>query len=557
MAQHGRHYSSAHARRTTRKVSDATIGTHVDRAGGARAATQSKSVSYQNARIGARASESQLDTFMPTATSGEDISNYRRRSQQRRYIESIQRKARLRRIATVIIAILVVAGVAVGAGWLAFRGLLGSQMALKDSNALEALSAPKSDEVVYTLVTAELGETAVPLAQEGPDMILLVADDRENGVIAFSSIPPSLKVTVDNDTRRLADMADNGDASLISAVESYTKLDIHHYIKVPAGGISGIVDAMGDLELTFDQVIDDPKAGDVYYPIGTYTVNGPGVLTYLRATNLHMGKTDQMKNHATFARTLLARMVHSERGFTAELEAADEFFQTDLSLSELEDFAKRADERGVENIACDMVPGYFTMSSDVVGDNAELFVSKSPEFAEYLETVLAKGQESDGQQDAVQTADPASFTVEIRNGTDIMGAGKTTAEALDAAGFRIADVGNAEQQVYDETLVIYHTSNTPKAKVEPVYDDEGNIVENGYGDSGNDAGAGEAVQEQPQEGSGQADADKLASERELGEARANTVIQQLGIGRVVEGDMYYAFDADVLLIIGYDYKPVV
>lgn len=558
MAQHGKHYSSARSRRTSRKVSNATIGTHVAHgASGARAASQPKSVSYSNARISERASESQLDTFMPTATSGEDLASYRRRSQQRRYIESMQRKARIRRILTVVLALVVVAGVALGAGWLAFRGVLGSQMALRDSNALEALSAPKEDEVVYTLVTAELGAVAAPLEQEGPDMILLVAEDRAAGVCSIISIPASLKVAVDNDTRRLSDMAQNGDASLISAVESYTKLDIHHFLKLEEGDIAGIVDAFGDIELTFDQVIDDQKAGDVYYPIGTFVVNGQGALTYLRANNLHMGKNDQMINQANFAKTLIRRMVGSERGFTAELETIDEYFQTDLSLSALEDFAKWIGDIGVERISCAMVPGYYTITSDVVGTNDELFVSKSPEFAEFMETILASDETDGDTAAATQAADPTSFTVEIRNGTDIVGAGKTTAEALAALGFRIADVGNAEQQVYDETLVIYHTSNTPKPKSEPVLDENGEVIDTGEGESAYGEAVEDAGQEQQQSSSTMTPEEKLAAEREVGQSRAQAVIDALGIGRVVEGDMYYAFDADVLLMIGYDYKPVV
>ncbi|MBR0406100.1 MAG: LCP family protein [Eggerthellaceae bacterium] len=558
MAKHGKHYSSARSRKTSRKVSDATIGTHVAHgASGARAASQPKSVSYSNARISERASESHLDTFMPTATSGEDMASYRRRSQQRRYIESMQRKARIRRILTVVLALVVVAGVALGAGWLAFRGVLGSQMALHDSNALEALSTPAEDETVYTLVTAELGAVAAPLEQEGPDMILLVAEDRTANVCAIISIPASLKVTVDNDTRRLADMAQGGDASLISAIESYTKLDIHHLIKLDEGDIAGIVDAFGDVELNFDQVIDDQNAGDVYYPIGTYVVNGQGALTYLRANNLHMGKNDQMINQANFAKTLLGRMVGSERGFTAELETIDEYFQTDLSLSALEDFAKWIGEIGVESVSCSVVPGYYTVTSDVVGTSDELFVSKSPEFAEFMETILVSS-ETDGNAPAtIQAADPTSFTVEIRNGTDIMGAGKTTAEALAALGFRIADVGNAEQQVYDETLVIFHTSNTPAPAPEPVLDENGEVIDTGEGESANENAAGDAVQGQQQASGAATPEEKLAAEREVGQSRAQAVIDALGIGRVVEGDMYYSFDADVLLIIGYDYKPVV
>ena len=569
MARHGGHFSSSRSRKTSRKVENATIGTHVERQGGApRSAAQRKPASYSNARVASRASESHLDTLMPTATSGEDAASYRRRSQQRRYVESLQRKARIRRIVTALLAVLVVAAVALGAGWLAFRGVLGSQMMLRDSNAAEALSAPKSDETVYTLVTAELGEVAEPLAKAGPDMILLVVENRESGKLAILNIPSSLKVTVDNDTRRLADMAADGDASLISAVESYTKLDIHHFVKVPEGGMAGIVDALGGIDVTFEQEIDDPHAGDVYYPVGTYTVNGPGAVTYLRANNIKMGETDQMKNQAAFAKAILARLVTSERGFTTELEAIDEFFQTDLSLGNLEDFARWVNEIGVENVRTDIVPGYFTTSSDIVGENSTMFVSKSAEFAEFIEGL--GGSSGDGSQEAAtQVADPTTFNIEVRNGTDIAGAGKTTAEALANQGFRITDVGNAEQQVYDETLVIYRTSNTPKPekKQEVALDEEGNPIEGAAdGAEGAEGAMTEQTGEEAGEGTGQAASaasqqmskeEALAAERETGVSRANAVINALGIGRAVEGDMYYSFDADVLLIIGYDYKPVV
>ncbi len=567
MAQHSANRPRARSRKTAKKVTDATIGTHVDRASvAARGASQSRQATYKAARYGARASQSQVDTFMPTATSGEDQAAYRRRSQQRRYVESLQRRARLKRIGVFLVAALVVVAVAIGAGTLAFRGSIGSQMALRNSDAASALSAAKADEPSYTLVAVELGAVAEPLEQAGPDMIVLAKEDRAGGKLALMNIPAALKVTVDNDTRRLGDMALAGDASLISAVESYAKIDVNHYIKVEESGIAGIVDALGGLDVTFNQIIDDPKAGDVYYPLGTYTLNGPGALTYLRASNLKMGKTDQAQNQADFLKLLLMRLVSSERGFAADVEAIDEFFQTDLSLGDFEDFARWVGEIGEANVTSTVVPGYFTVSSDIVGDNGELFVSKAADF----ETV-AGGASSDGEQSEqapTVAADPKSFTVEIVNGTDIVGAAKTTAEALDAQGFRIADVGNAEQQVYDETLVIYKTRNTPAKATEPaepVYDEEGNIIEGGdaqqtdaaqlAGDLGTEDDGAQAS-EKSQKAAQKAQEEADATERKLGEERAAAVIEALGMGRTVEGDMYYSFNADVLLIIGYDYKPV-
>ena len=99
----------------------------------------------------------------------------------------------------------------------------------------------------------------------------------------------------------------------------------------------------------------------------------------------------------------------------------------------------------------------------------------------------------------METVDPGSFTIEIRNGANITGAATTTANALTSKGFKIEGTGNADQQVYEQTLVIYD----------------------------NDKGA----------------------------EQAQTVIDALGVGRAVKGRGYYDYDTDVLLILGGDYKP--
>ena len=65
-------------------------------------------------------------------------------------------------------------------------------------------------------------------------------------------------------------------------------------------------------------------------------------------------------------------------------------------------------------------------------------------------------------------------------------------------GFNVGEVGNAEQQVYSETLVVY---------------------------------------------------------KDNGIQQAQAVIDAIGIGRAVYASYYYEFEADVLVIIGSDYMP--
>ena len=99
----------------------------------------------------------------------------------------------------------------------------------------------------------------------------------------------------------------------------------------------------------------------------------------------------------------------------------------------------------------------------------------------------------------IETVDPASFTIEVRNGASITGAATATTEKLAKLGFKVEKSGNADHQIYEQTLVIYDKDN--------------------------------------------------------GLERAQTVINALGVGRAVKGQGYYEYDTDVLVILGGDYKP--
>ena len=95
---------------------------------------------------------------------------------------------------------------------------------------------------------------------------------------------------------------------------------------------------------------------------------------------------------------------------------------------------------------------------------------------------------------------PDSFTIEIQNGASVVGAAAATEVLLKDKGFVVEKIGNAEQPVYTETLVI--------------------------------------------------------AKGDLGDLRAQKVIEALGMGRIVTTPEYYTFDTDVLLILGSDYRPI-
>ncbi len=67
----------------------------------------------------------------------------------------------------------------------------------------------------------------------------------------------------------------------------------------------------------------------------------------------------------------------------------------------------------------------------------------------------------------VEAVVPSTVTVTVRNGAGISGVAAAAADILKRAGFNVTEVGNANQFVYDRTLVVYRDAET-KAKASAV-----------------------------------------------------------------------------------------
>jgi len=463
MPNRRRTYTTQHAKRTSRRVNESTIGTHVQR----------------------------------RQQPGRDPRN------RNRYAQAVLRRARIKRIATIAVIAVIVVGVAVAAGLFVFRNVVGGEMALKNSNAPEALVSVKSGEPSYLLMTAELGAAAAPLDNEGPDVILLARLDPQAKKLALVNVPVGLQVTVDNKSEGISSIAQKGDAELISALSTFMKIDISHFLKVTSeDDLARLIDALGGVSLNVTQTIDDPHAGSVYIPAGEQRLNGKSALVFLRADNLEFGAQDRLVNQLKFAAQLLSDIFSTKGAFAARLDSIDTFFQTDYALGDLESINSWFGGTGAGDIGTAVLPGDYAVVTNAVGVDEGRYVSSSSEVAKLVDDLEAgKSMDVDDARQG-ERAEPSSFTVSVQNGTSIEGAAATMASVLKSAGFKVGDVGNAEQPIYEETLVVYKGSDSQ------------------------------------------------------GASRARAVIDTIGVGRAVEGESYYTFDSDVLLVVGADNKPV-
>lgn len=501
MAERRKPKATRYTGHVSRDVHNVTLGTHVQRS--TPHVRRSVSNARQAAKQTARAASSQARIEPQVADGAITVGRRGRHGAGRGGLGAIQKKHRSRRLAVGAVAVVIVVAIAALAGFMAFRSVVGSQMALRDSDAPSALVSVKSDEPYYALIAVELGAVAQPLEHDGPDVLFLARVDRVNHTLALINIPAGLQVATDSGYRRIGSTATKGDAALITAVANLAKVDISHYVKVEKGGLEGIVDALGGIEVSIDQVIDDPHAGDVYLPTGTYTLNGASALTYLRAENLKQGVTDQLDHQVKFAALLFEKVFASEGVFATRLDAIDGYFQTDLALGDIEALQSWMRDLSASDITCVCMPGYLTEATGAADQAGTQFIGSSDDLVKIIESLEAGETPAAATGSTVEAADPGSFTVEVQNGTDIVGAAASTSDSLASAGFNVTKSGNAEQQVYTETLIVYK-------------DAEGQ-----------------------------------------GKGRAQAVINALGLGRAVAGDVYYSFDSDVLVIIGSDYTPLV
>lgn len=457
-----RPYTTKHARQTSRRVNESTLGTHVQRRTPQGQASHSRN----------------------------------------RYAQAVVRRARIKRAITLVVLAAIVVGVAVAAGLFVFRTVVGGEMTLRDSNAAEALVPVKSEEPSYVLVTAELGAVAEPLETAGPDVILLARLDQKNGKLALVNVPAGLQVTTDNKSESIGSIAQAGDAELIAALSTNMKIDISHFLKVTSeDDLAGIVDALGGVTVDVTQAVDDPHAGHVCIPAGAQRLDGQAALVFMRADNLEYGAQDRLVNQLKVAVQVICELFSKSGAFATRLESIDSFFQTDYSYGDLEAINSWLGGVQPSDVSTALFPGDYAVVTNVTGVDEGRFVSSSSAIAD-----LVKDLEDNVEMDVEnmrkgELADPSSFTVEVQNGTSIEGAASAAADELRKAGFKVGDVGNAEQPVYGETLVVYKGSDTQ------------------------------------------------------GPARARAVINALGSGRAVD-DSYYTLKSDVLLIIGSDNKPV-
>lgn len=105
-----------------------------------------------------------------------------------------------------------------------------------------------------------------------------------SGTTSLISLPRDTYVEIPgHDPNKLnAAFAFGGAPLLVETVEQLTGIGIDHYVEIGMGGVAGLVDAVGGVELCLDYTVDDPDSGLVWDEPGCKMVDGETALAFAR-----------------------------------------------------------------------------------------------------------------------------------------------------------------------------------------------------------------------------------------------------------------------------------
>lgn len=405
-------------------------------------------------------------------------------------------------IATAL-GVLVLAGAVYGFFW--YRSVDSNmRKATLDDAKLNAALDARSDEpkepftILLTGNDARKGEEVARA-----DTIILAKVDPKAKKIWMLSIPRDTRVEIPghgvrkiNAARELGG-ADDGDALLIETVKEFTGIPINYYMDVSFLGFVKAVDTLGGLWIDVDVEIDDWKAAShsknhraSHIDPGYQLLDGEHALTFVRSRDFPDADFTRMKHQQEFFKALVKQMTRPGNVLKVP-SVVSGISKNVVSTLPMGDVVSIA--RSLQGMDPDAL-----QTATITGEWRSPYVWPDEERKAMLIDAFISGGSFDGSAKPDTGIDPAGVTVTVRNGAGLEGVASSAAAVLTGAGFNVTNVGNANQFVYDRTLV--------------VYDEE--------------------------------------------RALADTVLKALPKGEVVASRGMYEFSTDVLVVVGKDWSSV-
>lgn len=375
--------------------------------------------------------------------------------------------------------------------------LLLGIMFIKSSSGPDSVSESVShpDEVKYVMI---MGVDRRSDDAGRSDTLMVAAVDVDSSKAALLSIPRDTRVAIEGNGFDKINhaYAFGGHKLTQQTVENLLGVKIDHYILIDTKSFARIIDAIGGVDLNVEKRMyyEDPwddNGGLVIdlYP-GEQHLDGERAIQYVRYRDGE-GDIGRVGRQQKFVKAVLAQVISPDMlprlpKLTEEVRKAVE---TDMSVTELLDFARLMENVHKNGLSAQMVPGQPAFLQDIsywipdITDVREVLpkalgleigkeLQDSNQQAEdkYLGSLpegIKLGEKHDGQSgreekeaESLEPMKPSEIKVLVINDSGINGAGAEAAEILQRKGFVISSVETGKTSSREQTTVTTSGRNT-------------------------------------------------------------------------------------------------
>jgi LCP family protein required for cell wall assembly len=244
----------------------------------------------------------------------------------------------------VLAALLAVVLAVAGAAWWAVRNVSNSIERIPDAFEIpeEARPAPAEDGSLNILLAGLDSEDSGEAFEKGEartDAVMILHVDQKREKAYIISIPRDTWVPIPGhgENKINAAYSFGGPSLYVQTIEDLTGLRMDHLAVIDWGGFRALTDALGGVELTFDEPVVTWD-GNTYEP-GTHTLSGDEALQYVRERKaLPAGDFDRVQRQQNYLRALMRQLqasdVMSEPGRVLDIvDAFGEAAKVDDDLS--------------------------------------------------------------------------------------------------------------------------------------------------------------------------------------------------------------------------------
>ena len=376
-------------------------------------------------------------------------------------IHGERRRQTLKRVLLSIAIGLLVFALGVGAWAWMFVHAVQSDITASDktNEALARVVSKPEPKKPFTVLL--MGSDARPKEEAArADTIIVAKVDPQQKKVWMLSIPRDTKVNIPgHGTSKINAAAyyggaEEGPALMVETVEEFLGVDINYYMELNFLGFQKVVDAMGGVWIDVPTAIDDWKASS-HSPghraskidAGYQLLDGEHALTFVRSRDYADADFGRMRAQQLFFKALAEQSTNMGNMFKVPslVREVSQYVVTNMSVSDIISFAQTMRGISADDVQTATVPGEWKSPYVVIDEEEKI----------RLVSAFLDGRAFDSEAEPAELREPSTITVAIRNGAGISGSAGGAASLLTPLGYQITEVGNANQFVYDQTLVVY------------------------------------------------------------------------------------------------------